>query len=331
MSESRYPVGIVGGGAWGTALSSVMAQIHPEVLIWARESEVVLAINETHENSLFLSGLRLASNIRATGDLAAMEACGALLIVTPAQHVRATLAALPPSDAPLLLCAKGIEAGTEMLMSDIAAEIRPENPLAVLSGPTFAHEVAAGKPTAITLATAHQAMGAVLMRLIAAPHFRPYWSEDVTGAEIGGAVKNVLAIGCGVVDGAGLGLNARASLIARGFAEIQRYGLARGARPETLAGLSGLGDLVLTCSSENSRNFSLGRGLGQGLSVDTLLADRKTVAEGAFTAPVLLKSAQRLGIEMPIVEAVCALLQGKANVGDVTAALLSRPLKAESW
>ena len=331
MSESRYPVGIVGGGAWGTALASVMAQIHPEVLIWARESDVVTAINETHENSLFLRGLKLASNIRATGDLAAMEACGALLIVTPAQHVRATLAALPRTGAPLLLCAKGIEAGTEMLMSDIAADVRPENPLAVLSGPTFAHEVAAGKPTAITLATANQAMGAVLMRLIAAPHFRPYWSEDVTGAEIGGAVKNVLAIGCGVVDGAGLGLNARASLIARGFAEIQRYGLARGARPETLAGLSGLGDLVLTCSSDNSRNFSLGRGLGQGLSADALLADRNTVAEGAFTAPVLLKSAQRLGIEMPIVAAVCALLEGKANVGDVTAALLSRPLKAESW
>ncbi len=331
MSESLYPVGIVGGGAWGTALASVMAQIHPEVLIWARESDVVTAINETHENSLFLRGLKLASNIRATGDLAAMEACGALLIVTPAQHVRATLAALPQTDAPLLLCAKGIEAGTEMLMSDIAAEVRPENPLAVLSGPTFAHEVAAGKPTAITLATANQAMGAVLMRLIAAPHFRPYWSEDVTGAEIGGAVKNVLAIGCGVVDGAGLGLNARASLIARGFAEIQRYGHARGARPETLAGLSGLGDLVLTCSSDNSRNFSLGRGLGQGLSVDALLADRNTVAEGAFTAPVLLQSAQRLGIEMPIVAAVCALLEGKANVGDVTAALLSRPLKAESW
>lgn len=331
MSESRYPVGIVGGGAWGTALASVMAQIHPEVLMWARESDVVTAINETHENSLFLRGLKLASNIRATGDLAAMEACGALLIVTPAQHVRATLAALPQTEAPLLLCAKGIEAGTEMLMSDIASEVRPDNPLAVLSGPTFAHEVAAGKPTAITLATANQALGAMLMHLIAAPHFRPYWSDDVTGAEIGGAVKNVLAIGCGVVDGAGLGLNARASLIARGFAEIQRYGLARGARPETLAGLSGLGDLVLTCSSENSRNFSLGRGLGQGLSVDALLADRNTVAEGAFTAPVLLQSAQKLGIDMPIVAAVCALLESKANVSDVTAALLSRPLKAESW
>lgn len=331
MSDANIPIGIVGGGAWGTALASVMAQIHSEVLIWAREKEVVTAINETRENSLFLRGLTLSSHIRATDDLTAMDACGALLIVTPAQHVRATLAALPLTNVPLLLCAKGIEAGTEMLMSDIAAELRPNNPIAVLSGPTFAHEVAAGKPTAITLSTANQAMGAALMRLIAAPHFRPYWSDDVTGAEIGGAVKNVLAIGCGVVDGAGLGLNARAAIIARGFAEIQRYGLARGARPETLAGLSGLGDLVLTCSSENSRNFSLGRGLGMGKSVDALLADRNTVAEGAFTAPVLLQSAQKLGIDMPIVEAVCILLEGKANVDDVTTALLSRPLKAESW
>ncbi|MFN0047239.1 MAG: NAD(P)H-dependent glycerol-3-phosphate dehydrogenase [Sphingorhabdus sp.] len=330
MNDPKYPIGIIGGGAWGTALASVMAQIHPQVLIWAREEDVVNTINETRENSLFLSGFTLAPNIHATGDLAAMGACGALLIVTPAQHVRATLAALPPSEAPLLLCAKGIEADSQMLMSDIAADIRPGNPVAVLSGPTFAHEVAAGKPTAITLATANQAMGAVLMRLIATPHFRPYWSDDVTGAEIGGAVKNVLAIGCGVVDGAGLGLNARASLIARGFAEIQRYGLARGARPDTLAGLSGLGDLVLTCSSENSRNFSLGRGLGQGRSATDLLADRRTVAEGAYTAPVLLKSAQELGVDMPIVAAVCALLEGAATVGEVTRALLTRPLKAES-
>jgi glycerol-3-phosphate dehydrogenase (NAD(P)+) len=252
-----------------------------------------------------------------------MEECGALLVVTPAQHVRTTLAALPYTQAPLILCAKGIEADTEMLVSDIAAQVRPRNPLAVLSGPTFAHEVAAGKPTAVTLASANQALGAVLMRAIATPSFRTYWSDDVVGAEIGGA--------CGVVDGAGLGLNARAALIARGFAEMQRYGLARGAKAETLAGLSGLGDLVLTCSSENSRNFSLGRGLGQGKASESLLADRKTVAEGAFTAPVLLKSATALGVEMPIVSAVCALLTNAATVDAVIAELLARPLKSESW
>lgn len=331
MNEKQYPVGIVGGGAWGTALAAVMAQIHDDVLIWAREDDVVASINQTHENTAFLRGLALSPKICATGELSDMAGCGALLIVTPAQHVRATLKVLPDNNVPLLLCAKGIEAETQMLISDIAAEVRPGNPIAVLSGPTFAHEVAAGMPTAITLATANQALGASLMRLIAAPNFRPYWSDDVTGAEIGGAVKNVLAIGCGVVDGAGLGLNARAALIARGFAEMQRYGLARGARAETLAGLSGLGDLVLTCSSENSRNFSLGRGLGRRQSAAELMADRTTVAEGAFTAPVLAQSAKALGVEMPIVTAVCALLEGRATVGEVVQSLMTRPLRVESW
>ncbi len=331
MSNAKYPVGIIGGGAWGTALAAVMAQIHDNVLLWAREEEVVSGINDSHENTAFLAGLTLSPKIVATSRLGDVVDCGALLVVTPAQHVRTTLSALPVTAAPLLLCAKGIEAETQYLVSDIAVEVRPDNPIAILSGPTFAHEVAQGKPTAITLATCNQALGSALMRLIAAPTFRPYWTDDVVGAEIGGAVKNVLAIGCGVVDGAGLGLNARAALIARGFAEMQRYGLARGAKPETLAGLSGLGDLVLTCSSENSRNFSLGRGLGQGKPATEMLADRRTVAEGAFTAPVLLQSAQKLGVEMPIVTAVCALLDGSANVAEVTAALLARPLKAESW
>ena len=331
MSLGIYPVGIIGGGAWGTALAAVMAQVHDHVLLWAREKDVVRSVNARHENVIFLPGTALSTRIEATADLTRMEECGALLVVTPAQHVRTTLAALPDTQAPLILCAKGIEADTQMLVSDIAAQVRPRNPLAVLSGPTFAHEVAAGQPTAVTLAAANQALGSVLMRAIATPSFRTYWSDDVVGAEIRGAVKNVLASPCGVVDGAGLGLNARAALIARGFAEMQRYGLARGAKAETLAGLSGLGDLVLTCSSENSRNFSLGRGLGQGQASESLLADRKTVAEGAFTAPVLLKSATALGVEMPIVSAVCALLTNAATVDAVIAELLARPLKSESW
>ncbi len=323
------PIGIIGAGAWGTALASVMAQNHEQVLLWALEPEVVEAVNAGKDNPLYLPDLALPPHIRATGAMEEMAGCSALLLVTPAQHLRKSLERLPKTDAPLLLCSKGIEAGTQMLVSEIVAELRPDNPIAVLSGPTFAHEVAAGKPTAITLACESETLGKLLMRLIATPAFRPYWSDDVVGAEIGGAVKNVLAIGCGVVDGAGLGLNARAALIARGFAEMQRYGLARGAKAETLAGLSGLGDLVLTCSSENSRNFSLGRGLGQGKAAAELMADRRTVAEGAFTAPVLLQSAQTLGVEMPIVAAVCALLDGSASVGQVVEALLSRPLKAE--
>jgi glycerol-3-phosphate dehydrogenase (NAD(P)+) len=322
-------IGVIGSGAWGTALANVMAQNHEDVRLWALEPDVVAAINGAHENSRYLPGVPLSPRIHATTDFAAFNDCSALLLVTPAQHLRATLSSLYCTPAPILICAKGIEAETQMLMSDVVAELRPGNVVAVLSGPTFAHEVAAGKPTAITLACENQAMGAQLMRMVATPSFRPYWSGDVVGAEIGGAVKNVLAIGCGVVDGAGLGLNARAALIARGFAEMQRYGLARRAKAETLAGLSGLGDLVLTCNSENSRNFALGRGLGQGIAAAQLLKDRQTVAEGASTAPVLMQSAQSLGVEMPITAAVCALLDGSATVGDVVEMLLSRPLKAE--
>ncbi len=326
---SEYPVGIIGAGAWGTALAAVIAGVHGKALIWARETDVVESINREHVNSLYLPALALAPTIRATGEMSDLAQCGVLLVVIPAQFLRSALRQLPRTGAPLVLCAKGIEADTQMLMCEIVREICPGNPVAILSGPTFAHEVAAGKPTAITLACDDEALGEQLTQAIAAPHFRPYWTSDVIGAEIGGAVKNVLAIGCGVVDGAGLGLNARAALIARGFAEMQRFGMAKGARSETLAGLSGLGDLVLTCSSENSRNFSLGRGLGQGKSVAELLADRRSVAEGAATAPVLLKSAQAMGVDMPIVAAVCALLDGSASVAEVISSLLSRPLKAE--
>jgi glycerol-3-phosphate dehydrogenase (NAD(P)+) len=216
------------------------------------------------------------------------------------------------------------------LMSEAAAQTCPDAPIAVLSGPTFASEVAKGLPTAVTLACQDDGIAGMLAQRIARPGFRPYRSTDVVGAEIGGAVKNVLAIACGVVEGAGLGKNARAALIARGFAEMTRFGLARGARPETLAGMSGLGDLVLTCSSEQSRNFSLGLGLGQGKSAESLMSDRRTVAEGAFTAPVLVEAARSVGVEMPISEAVAALLEGKVDVKGAVEALLARPLKEET-
>lgn len=280
-------LGVIGGGAWGTALAQVVAGSGQPTLLWAREPEVVQAINLSNENKIFLPGVQLSPDIRATGSLGELAACEALLVVTPAQHMRAVLAEAAVGTRPLILCAKGIEAQTRLLMSEVAAALCPAAPIAVLSGPTFAHEVAAGLPTAITLACEAEPLGRQLAARIAQPGFRPYLTTDVIGAEIGGAVKNVLAIACGVVDGAGLGQNARAALIARGFAEMTRFGAARGARAETLAGLSGLGDLVLTCSSTSSRNFSLGKGLGEGQSATTLLADRKTVAEGAFTAPVL--------------------------------------------
>ncbi|SFS12008.1 NAD(P)H-dependent glycerol-3-phosphate dehydrogenase [Sphingomonas jatrophae] len=321
-------IGVIGGGAWGTALAQVAAADGAPVLLWAREAEVVAGINDARENRLFLAGVPLSPAVRATGDLADLAGLDALLVVAPAQHVGAVLRETP-AGAALVLCAKGIEAGSGRLVSEVAADAHPGAALAVLSGPTFAHEVAQGLPTAVTLAVEDEALGARLAERLARPGFRPYRSTDVIGAEVGGAVKNVLAIACGVVDGAGLGQNARAALIARGFAEMTRFGLAKGARPETLAGLAGLGDLVLTCSSTSSRNFSLGRGLGEGQSPAALLADRRTVAEGAFTAPVLAETARAMSVEMPIVDAVCALLDGSADVGTVIERLLARPLRAE--
>ncbi|MGQ0660058.1 NAD(P)H-dependent glycerol-3-phosphate dehydrogenase [Sphingosinicella sp.] len=322
-------IGVIGGGAWGTALAQVAAAGGEEVLLWARESEVVVSINATRENTLFLPGLTLSPAIRAVADLADLADRDALLVVTPAQHLRAVLAGLPPSDAALVLCAKGIEAGSGLLMHEVAHEARPQAPLAVLSGPTFAHEVAAGLPAAVTLASADAALAERLAARLARPHFRPYQSLDVPGAEVGGAVKNVLAIACGVVEGRGLGLNARAALISRGFAEMTRFGLAKGAQIETLAGLAGLGDLVLTCSSENSRNFSLGKGVGAGGRAADLLGQRRTVAEGAATAPVLAEAAARLGVDMPIVDAVNALLSERVSVDAVVERLLARPLRSE--
>lgn len=320
-------IGVIGGGAWGTALAQVAA-VGEAVTLWAREPEVCEAINHLHENPLFLPGVPLSPAIRATPDAQALGDCDLLLVVVPAQHLRSVLATLNPA-VPLVLCAKGIEAETGLLMSEVAMQACPRAPIAVLSGPTFAHEVAAAKPTAITLACEDEALGQQLAARLARPYFRPYVSSDVIGAEIGGAVKNVLAIACGVVEGAGLGQNARAALIARGFAEMSRFGLARGARSETMAGLSGLGDLVLTCSSTASRNFSLGKGLGEGRMAAELLADRLTIAEGAFTAPVLQSVARAAGVEMPVVDAVCSLLSGAAGVDAVVAALLARPLRTE--
>ena len=321
-------IGVIGGGAWGTALAQVAASGGDPVTLWAREPEVVDSIVTRHENPVFLPGVLLAPGLGATTLLGDLADADALLVVTPAQHLRMVLADADLGGTPLVLCAKGIEAATGKLMSEVAAEVQPDCPVAVLSGPTFADEVARGLPTAVTLACGDAALGQALADRLGSPTFRTYASSDVIGAEIGGAVKNVLAIACGIVEGAGLGRNARAAVIARGFAEMQRFGLARGARAETLSGLSGLGDLVLTCTSTQSRNFSLGIGLGRGEPARALLADRRTVAEGAHTAPVLRWEATKLGIDMPVTEAVTQLLEG-APVMDVIAELLARPLKPE--
>ena len=327
MSVERLAV--IGGGAWGTALAQVVATGGRDTLLWAREPEVVDAVNSSHENPVFLAGQKLDPAIRATGDLAELGGADAWLVVTPAQHMAGVLEAAPDCGKPMILCSKGIDERSGRLLHDVARDACPGAQVAVLSGPSFADEVAAGRPTAVTLAAEDGALGEALRQRIALPNFRIYLSDDVIGAEIGGAVKNVLAIACGVVAGKGLGENARAALIARGFAEMTRFGVDCGARRETLAGLSGLGDLVLTCSSTSSRNFSLGKGIGEGRSPAELLADRRTVAEGAFTAPVLARLATERGVDMPIVAAVDGLLAGRFSVDQLLEQLLARPPRAE--
>ncbi len=328
MTE-KHTIGVIGAGAWGTALAQMLSTDGRSVLLWAYEPEVVAAINADHRNPLYLPAATLSPAIRATAELAELAHLDTLLVVTPAQVLGKVLSGLPAAPRDLVLCSKGIEAGTGKLMNDVAREAAPGSAIAVLSGPTFAHEVAAGLPTAVTLACGGgAAQWERLAPALARPAFRPYYSDDVAGAEIGGAVKNVLAIACGVVDGLGLGQNARAALIARGFSEMLRFGEALGARAETLSGLCGLGDLVLTCSSTSSRNFSLGKALGEGARAADLMADRRTVAEGAYTAPVLAELAATRAIAMPIVAAVDAILKGE-DARAVVAALLARPLKAE--
>ena len=316
---------VIGAGAWGTALAQVAAGAGRPTLLWALEDEVVTAVNERHENSLYLPGVPLSPVIEATSNLADLAGCDAWLVVTPAQHMRAVLDQAPHAGKPLVLCSKGIENHSGMLLHHVAAEICPDSPINVLSGPTFAHEVAAAKPTAVTLACANWDLGDELRERIGLPTFRIYLTDDVTGAEIGGAIKNVLAIACGVVEGCGLGQNARAALIARGFAEMARFGLEHGARLETLTGMAGLGDLVLTCTSTSSRNFSLGKAIAEGRSVAELMNDRRTVAEGAFTAPVLRRIADERAIDMPIVTAVDDLLSGRRDLPQVLEALRTRP------
>lgn len=323
-------VGVIGAGAWGTALAQMVASDGTPVRLWAREARLVEEINTARSNATYLPGVTLAQGVTATCDMSELADLSTILVVCPAQFMGQVLRALPDRPRDLVLCSKGIEAGTGRLMVDVAAAVQPGAQIAVLSGPTFAREVALGLPTAITLACAGgEEQWQRLSPVIARAAFRPYYSPDVVGAEIGGAVKNVLAIACGVVEGLGLGENARAALIARGYAEMLRFGVARGARAETLSGLCGLGDLILTCASTASRNYSLGKALGQGQSVAQALAGKASVAEGAHTAPVLADLARRAGIAMPIVDAVCRLLSGEAPAKAIVSDLLARPLKAE--
>jgi glycerol-3-phosphate dehydrogenase (NAD(P)+) len=323
---------VIGGGAWGTALAQVAARAGGQVVLWAREVEVTASIDADRENVLFLPGVKLDPSVTATCDMAALAGADLWLAAPPAQHMRATLAALRPharDGLPVMLCSKGVEQGSLKLMTEVLAEALPAAAPAVLSGPSFAGEVARGLPCAVTLACPDEALGIDLARALAGPAFRPYLADDMIGAEAGGAVKNVLAIACGVVEGRGLGRSAHAGVITRGFAELTRLAVALGGRADTVAGLCGLGDLVLTCSSPQSRNMSVGLALGAGKSLDEALAGKLSVAEGVASAPAVRELSARLGVETPICEAVAAILAGKIDIDTAIEGLLSRPLRSE--
>ena len=333
MSTSIKTIGILGAGAWGTALAEAAASAGCDVVLHAIEKEVVASISEVGENRLFLPGVKLNERIRATGDVAdAIWGADLVLAVMPAQFLRSTLGLVAKSwkaGVPIVLCSKGIEQNTGKLMSEVAAEALPDAPALVLSGPTFASEVARGLPTGAMLAGKNPALVATVADAIGTRTFRLYYGTDVIGAEIGGAVKNVIAVACGIVEGKKLGDNARATLITRGLAEIVRLAEAKGGRPETLMGLAGVGDLVLTCNAMQSRNFSFGVEVGRGLTVAAIEAERKTVAEGVHTAAATVALAETLGVDMPIVRAVDGVLNHGLVLDDAIQGLLSRPVGEE--
>jgi glycerol-3-phosphate dehydrogenase (NAD(P)+) len=304
------------------------------VRLWAREPEVARSIAEQRENADYLPGIRLEPLSTTSEPTTILGQSDAVLLVVPAQHLRATCATVAPywpAGLPAVICAKGIEQKTGLLMSEVAAQELPAGtPLAALSGPTFAAEVARGLPSALTLACPDETLGETLVSALGSARFRPYFSADLIGAEVAGAVKNVMAIGCGIIEGRGLGDNARAALLTRGLAEITRLGVAKGGRAETFMGLSGMGDLLLTATSMQSRNFSLGYALGQGESLASILANRKAVTEGVYTAIAVLALAERLKVDMPICSAINAVLNQGAQVDAVIDHLLSRPFRHET-
>lgn len=322
-------IAVLGGGAWGTALASMARRSGNNVRLWARDAETVEAINRRGENPRYLPGLKLAQGIVAGTDLAAATSgADIVLAVTPAQSLRIMLSIAAsdiPQGAPIVLCAKGIERDTGRLLSEVVAEFLPGNPIAALSGPSFATDVARGLPTAVVVAARDGDLATDIAAKLSAPQFRCYSSDDLVGVEIGGALKNVLAIAAGAVTGSGLGASAQAAMVTRGFVELRRIGAAFGAQPETLMGLSGLGDLVLTCGSGQSRNFAYGLALGKGEN----LAGRP-LAEGVATAAIAAKIARERNIEAPIVDAVDRILAGGIGIRDAVAELMARPLKSET-
>lgn len=324
-------IGIVGAGAWGTALAESAAASGRAVTLWAHGRETVEAINTSHTNQIYLPGITLNPRLKATARVADIAACDLVLLVVPSQFFRPVLAEFAPllSGKPVLIGTKGLESSGK-LMSDVLAELAPDAIPGVITGPSFAAEVARGLPTALTVAAPDERLGNAAATTLGSRALRLYWTDDMRGVQVGGAVKNVIAIAAGIVAGRRLGANAAAALITRGFAELSRFGIAMGARPETLSGLSGLGDLILTCSSQQSRNMSLGLALGEGKTLGAILGSRKSVSEGTHSAAAVVARAAELGIEMPICEAVRAVLAGETDIDGAITALLSRPFRAEA-
>jgi len=319
-------VAVIGAGAWGTALAGAAARAGRDVTLYARNAEAAAQMKSTRINPR-LPGVPVDSRIEITGDMIAAAAADIVLMATPAQHLRETMLALAPhlkKTTPVIATAKGIERGTHKFMTEVIAEAAPDATPAILSGPGFAGDVARGLPTAVTLAAKDEKLAAVLVQALGSSTFRPYHTSDIRGVEIGGAAKNVLAIAAGIVEGRKLGASALAALTTRGFSELARLGRACGARSETLVGLSGLGDLVLSCSSLQSRNFALGIALGRGEA-----PNRDKLAEGEFTAPVLIELAASQNVDMPVSNAVAAILGGKVTIDAAIEGLLTRPFKAE--
>ncbi len=324
-------VGLIGAGAWGTAIAQSLANSGRDVIMWAREEEVVDSINNRHENSLFLKNVRLNEMIKASADMNDFTDCDVFLISTPAQHVRTTIEAMKDllGNKPIIICAKGIEVESGELLTDVVKQVMSNAKVGILSGPTFASEIARGLPCAVTLAIEDKTIGEQVVKALGSRTLRTYLTDDLIGAQIGGAVKNVIAIGSGVVQGRGMGESARCALVTRGLTEMARLGKALGAKRSTLMGMCGVGDLILTCSSMQSRNFSLGVALGEGKTLEEILGDRIAVTEGVHTAKALRLMAKNNAVDMPISRAVHEFLHEGATIDDIIEKVLDRPLRPE--
>lgn len=326
-------IGVIGAGAWGSALAHALSAGGKDVTLWAREENVAASLRDSRENSVFLPGVKLDSKMKVSSDLSQVSKdCDILLIVTPAQHVRATLEAMKKDlspEKPIVICAKGIELESGKLLSEIAQEVLPSSPVAFLTGPSFASEIARGMPSAVTIASENADLRRDLQEDIGVKHFRPYASDDIIGTQLGGAIKNVIAIACGIVMGKKLGESARAALMTRGIAEIARLAVAMNGKRDTLLGMCGVGDLALTCTSMQSRNFSLGFALGEGKSLEEILKTRNSVTEGVYTAKATLALAKKNAVDMPITEAVSKMLSGESSIKEAIEDMLNRPFKYE--